>query len=131
MTETEATSLLSSQDDQGVATLHFEENKDYTTFRAEHAFDGEDIVFHFFKTPECPPKGYWDDVFPNTMSDVAQAVFQAGFPRLKAAWTEEVESWWLRCTGFASEGLPEERIKRFYRELDESLEAKNSKAPRT
>jgi hypothetical protein len=130
MGETEATSLLSSQNDQGVQPLQFIKDESYTTFRAEHAFEDEDIVFHFFKTAECPAKGYWDDVFPNTMSDVAQAVFQAGFPRLKAAWTQEVESWWLRCNGFANEGLPEERIKRFYSELDQALEAKNSKAPR-
>lgn len=132
MEETEATNLLSTQSDQGVQPLQFTKDESYTTFRAEHAFEDDDIVFHFFNTKEHEDdRKYWKDTFPTALSDVAQEVFKAGYPRLKAAWTEEVESWWLRCTGFANEGLPEERIKRFYKELDQSLDARKIIPPRT
>ncbi len=127
MKETEATSLLSTQDDQGVAALVFKNVTDYTTFRVEHAFDGDDIVFHFFRTPECPEKDYWEVVFPNVLSEVAQEIFQAGYPRLRAAFTHEQDSWWMRAGGFANAGIPEERCARFYAALDKALEARNIK----
>lgn len=131
MTETEATSLLGTQDEQGVVPLQFKKVTDYTTFSAEHAFDGDDIVFHFFRTKENPSDRYWQDVFPNGLSDVAQEVFQAGYPRLKATFTQEVDSWWMRASGFAHEGLPEERIQHFYAKLDQALETMSKSAPRT
>ena len=120
---TEATSLLSTQGEQGVSALQFIKNLMYTTFLVEHAFDGEDIVFHFFRTKENPTDKYWKTDFPNVLSDVAQDVFQASYPRLKAAWTEEQDSWWMRANGFASVGMPEERIHHFYEKLDQALEA--------
>lgn len=126
MTEKEATSLLASQDEQGVAVLQFIKDSTYTTFRSEHAFDAEDIVFHFFRAPENSADKYWSDTFPNALSEVAQSVFNASYPRLKAAFTQETDSWWMRATGFANEGLPEERLKRFYAELDRALDAKNA-----
>jgi hypothetical protein len=129
MKETEATTLLSNQSEQGVAALQFTEDKQYTTFRAEHAFDGDDIVFHFYRTEERPSDKYWSDTFPEGLSEIAQTVFKAGFPRLKAAFTKETDSWWMRAGGFAVEGLPEERIARFYKELDQALETRKDRAP--
>lgn len=119
-----------NQGDQGVSPLEFTRDKTYTTFEAEHAFAGDDIVFHFFRTPENGSEKYWQDIFPDALSEVAQEVFQAGYPRLKAAFTRETDSWWMRANSFASIGLPDERVKRFYQNLDQALEARNSKAPR-
>lgn len=103
--------------------MDFIKVRNYTTFLAEHAFDGDDIVFHFFRTPENPSDHYWKSVFPNALSDVAQKVFQAGYPRLKAAWTEEQDSWWMRAAGFATTGLPEDRLNLFYETLDQVADA--------
>lgn len=124
MTETEATSLLSTQDDQGVDPVRFQKVTDYTTFSAEHAFDGNDIVFHFFRTVETTGEQYWKHLFPDTLSEIAQEIFQAEYPRLKAAFTQEQDSWWMRATGFVDIGLPEERIAKFYEKLDQMLEAR-------
>jgi len=129
--ETEATSLLANQSEQGVAALQFTKVKDYTTFDAEHASDGSDLIFHFFRTEENSSDNYWKEIFPNALSEVAQAVFQAGYPRLRATYTREVDSWWLRADGFADEGLPEERILHFYKKLDQALDTMNKSAPRT
>jgi len=126
-TEQEATTLLASQDEQGVAALQFVPTTDFTTFRAEYAFSGDDIVFHFFRTEENPGEEYWGTIFPNVLSEVAQEVFQAGYPRLKAAFTREHDSWWMRAGSFVNVGLPEERVKRFYAALDQALEARNVK----
>lgn len=128
-TEKGVTDLLLNQADQGVLALQFEKVNDYTTFLAEHAFDGEDIVFHFFRSEENSTNKYWKEIFPEALSEVAQKVFQAGYPRLKAAWTEEQDSWWMRANGFVNIGLPEERIKSFYSELDQALEALKNKQP--
>lgn len=122
MKETEAKDLLSTQDDQGVDPMKFIENDAYTTFRAEHAIDGNDLVFHFFRHRGLPDKFWKDEGFPQALSDTAMAVFQATYPRLKATYTSEVDSWWMRASGFAVVGLPEERIERFYEKLDEALE---------
>lgn len=130
-TETQATSLLQEQTDQAVPTLLFTQVRDYTTFTAEHAFDGNDIVFHFFLTPEITPeqggKEYWSVTFPEALSEVAQQVFQAGYPQLRAAFTAEQDSWWMRANGFAVVGIPEERVTSFYAELDQALDARNVK----
>jgi hypothetical protein len=123
-TETEAKSLLSNQGDQGVQPLQFTRDNTYTTFESEHAFDEDDIVFHFFRATENSGDTYWKKVFPDVLSDVAQAVFEAGYPRLKAAFTDETDSWWMRANSFANTGLPEERVRRFYQKLDEALEAR-------
>lgn len=131
MTETEATSLLSTENDQGVLPLAFETSTEYTTFTSEHAFDGDDIVFHFFTPPGLGDSKeahtYWLETFPDVLSEVAQEVFQAEYPRLRAAWTAEHASWWMRASGFAAIGIPEERVQVFFAKLDQSLEARNVK----
>lgn len=110
------------------AVPKFTRNDDYTTFSAEHALEGEDIVFHFFPTDETksfPPKiDYWDSIFPDVMSTTTQEFFRADYPRLKAAPVNEfgIKSMWLRCHGFALDGVVEERVKLFYKKLDQALD---------
>ena len=79
----------------------------YTTFRAEYAFEGDDIVFHFFPPPECvgwEPRlqwAYWTEHFPVVLERVACEHFETTDPtRLKAAYTQELVSWWLRAHNF-------------------------------
>lgn len=88
-------------------------------------------MFHFFLTPEITPeqggKEYWSVTFPEALSEVAQQVFQAGYPQLRAAFTAEQDSWWMRANGFAVVGIPEERVTSFYAELDQALDARNVK----
>jgi hypothetical protein len=122
------TSLLHSEGDQNVMAMQFVQNHDYTTFIAEHAFDGNDIVFHFYPSPEHSDQAFWKQKFPDALSDVAQAFFQATYPRLKAAFTPEQNSWWMRANGFANVGLPTERVAAFYAALDQALETRNDKA---
>lgn len=107
--------------------MYFEKYVGYTTFLAEHAFDDDAIVFHFFVTPENNSREYWQEKFPPVLSEVAQEVFQAGYPRLRAAFTAEHNSWWMRADGFANEGIPKERIARFYDALDQALDAAKAK----
>ena len=137
MTEDQAPEMLKTQDDQSVLPIQFIKVEEYTTFRAEFAFDGDDIVFHFFLPPELEDlqkKGpsinqrvdkYWKDSFPRTLDVVARDFFKVEFPRLKAAYTEELQSWWLRAFGF-SDGLdPEARCRMFIARLDQALDAVN------
>jgi len=127
-----AMSVLSKEGtDYSLEPLRFTRNEEYTTFIGEHVFDGNDIVFHFFKSPELAAKAavdqvaYWKNTFPDALSQVAQDVFQAGYPRLKATYTQEVDSWWMRAYGFAVEGMPDDRVRAFYDNLDAELEKKS------
>ena len=122
-TEKQATELLSQQNDLAVPTLSFTKNTDFTTFVAEYAFDGDDIVYHFFRPEERKgDDAYWKELFPNTLSSVAMSNFNATFPRLKAAYTSEVDSWWLRASGFANVGDPAARSERFFAQLDKAID---------
>lgn len=122
----------------GIEPLAFTKVTDYTTFIAEYAFDGdeEDMVFHFFLTPEhheaalqYPPHVYirrmWandDGFFPTVMAEFAQKFFQMGYPQLRATYTQELSSWWLRCTGAGNTLDRDGRAVLFLRLLDEALD---------
>lgn len=116
---------MTSEAEYGVAALQFTKVRDYTTFDAEYAVVGDDIVFHFFlpddQTQVDAHSSYWLKQFPGALEQVAQSYWEATYPRLKAAYTEELSSWWLRCYGFANNGDPELRAQRFLEKLDEAL----------
>ncbi len=133
----EAVQTLKAEGDLPVLPLQFIQVTEYTTFRAELAITDGDIVFHFYVTEEVKqlqkptPREYWlgdNGIFPNALSEVAQQHFEVGYPRLKASYTEEMASWWLRAYGF---GLLLESHKfayAFLERLDAALDAAISKA---
>lgn len=116
----------------GVKSLEFEE-LEYTTFLAEWALDGIDLVFHF-KLPTSPEDlrkikydgDYWQGLFPGVLSEVAQEVFKATYPQLKAAFTPEMDSWWMRAYGFGKSFGAEELVRKFLDTLDIRLESRLS-----
>lgn len=120
--ETTAKRLLGEQEDTGVVPVQFTPHAEYTTYRAEWAVDGADLVFHFFPTEENNSRVYWTEHFPAVLERVAQEVFDATWPRLKAAYTPELVSYWLRAYGFASLGDPEARVRALFSALDSALD---------
>jgi hypothetical protein len=84
-----------------VEPLVYTQVKDYNTFLAEYAFEGGDIILHFYRTPEYKDNtAYWLNIFPMALDPVARIVFNATAPRLRAAYTEEMDSWWLRANDY-------------------------------
>ena len=117
-----------SQKAAGVSPLQFVQVTDYTTFRAEYAMEGDDFVLHFFKTPEHEQDvAYWLKKFPVVLDTVAREHFQATQPRLVAAYTDEMESWWLRANNYRNLIDKDGYIKRFLDKLDHVLETLISK----
>lgn len=107
--------------------MSFTRVSDYTTFEAEYCITlTGDIVFHFY-LPETvshlkAAELYWHTKFPEALDLTARTYWDAEFPRLKAAFTEEQNSWWLRCFGFGFIGDPEVRVQKFLEKLDSVLE---------
>ena len=130
-TEAEAADLIEDEEPHGVPLLQFKKVTDYTTFTAEYAFDGRDIVFHFFLPPEMEGKKndtYWLQVFPATLDPVVREAFRAGPPQLQAAYVNDfgINSWWLRAYGFAGFARlldPDLVCQSFLASLDAALEA--------
>jgi len=102
----------------------FKQVKDYTTFNAEHAMIGGDVVVHFFR-----PKGvkvddvYWKETFANALSAAAQEHFQAGYPRLAAKFTEEVDSWWFRARNYEHILDIDHYMDKFYGRVDALMDS--------
>ena len=120
--------VASDQNDvHGVAAMQFTQVNDYTTFRAEFAVTAGDIVFHFFETAEVQALSarniYWETVFAKELEAVAVRVFNADSTRLRAAYTDELRSWWLRAYGFGHLLDPHRLVYRFLDALDEALDA--------
>ena len=111
-----------------VLPLTFIPINEYTTYRGEVAITEGDLVFHFFITEEAnersnpAPKLYWLEIFPSVLQDVSQHYFNAKFPRLKAAYTEEQASWWLRAFGFGQVLDPHKFAYKFLEALDAALD---------
>lgn len=103
MTDEPTQERLESDFDKGYHTKALEFTpSEFTTFRAEWAWKGDDLVLHFFK-PEAKLDGnYWMTTFPNCLSEVAEDFFNASYPRLKAAYApeKELESWWMQASNF-------------------------------
>jgi len=109
--------------DYNVRTLDYTKVESYTTFWAEYAFEEGDIILHFYKTPEYQDNvAYWLNVFPAALDPVARTVFNATAPRLRAAYTEEMDSWWLRADSY--DHIIDKRglVLRFLDTLDKTLE---------
>lgn len=73
------------------------------------------------------PKTYWTATFPNTLSVVAEEYFAATYPRLKAAFTEENDSWWMRAYGFGMVLDPHALAYKFLERLDAALDVAMTK----
>jgi hypothetical protein len=109
-----------------VLPLHFIQCTDYTTFALEFAITEGDIVFHFYVTDEInalpDPTTYWKETFPNTLSTCVESYFKATYPRIKAAYTEEKASWWMRAYGFGHVLDPHLFVYKFLDEFDAALD---------
>jgi len=99
----------------------------YTTFRAEYAEIDSDLVFHFFATPEInklpDPWRYWRESFPDGLQRVATEHFGDGYPRIKAAYSDDLASWWLRASHYDHILDLKEYARRFLAKLDAVLDA--------
>jgi hypothetical protein len=94
-----------------------------SAFRAEWALKGannQDYVVHFFlKGPESrEARQFWTGIFPTRLSDTAMSYFGKEYPQLEAAYTPEVDSWWLSAKGCANTPFPTKYIELFFRTLD-------------
>lgn len=114
----------------GVDAFQFVKVEDNTTFRAEYGIKDEaHLVFHFFGTEEAnalpDPWRYWkNEVFPAVLERVAMDHFQTGPPYLRAAFSDELCSWWLQCDGAANKTLDVDAYARkFLDKLDAALDA--------
>lgn len=111
-----------------VNAVKFEPVNYYTTFRAEYAVkDDCDLVFHFFATNEInklpDPWMYWKVTFPDVLEQIAPSFFKSGPPELRAAYTDELASWWLQADGAAGKVLnPDLYASKFLEELDGVLD---------
>ena len=124
---------LSTEQFVGVGDLSTEAPKfvpveTYTTFSAEYALMDGDIVLHFFTNDDInampDARQYWKTTFPNVLSKTASAYFNADYPKLKAAYSEELASWWLRAYGFDHILDEEAFVMRFLEQLDSDLDTK-------
>jgi hypothetical protein len=112
--------------DQKVEGLKYTPVKEYTTFTAEYTMLNGDIVIHFFLPEEVDhlknANTFWKTKFPEVLDFFSRSFWEADYPRLQAAYTPELNSWWMRCFGFANIGDPEARAKKFFEGLDAELE---------
>lgn len=113
-----------------VLPIQFMPVKDLTTFAAEVAVTEGDFVYHFYVTAEVnagpDPRKYWLELFPGVLEKTAKEYFKADFPRLKAAYTEEKASWWLRAFGFGLVLEPHKMALAFCDALDAALDSATS-----
>ena len=113
-----------------VIGITFMKVQDLTTFAAEVAVTEGDFVYHFYVTDEVNrgpnPHKYWLELFPEVLEKTAKEYFKADFPRLKAAYTEEKASWWLRAFGFGLVLEPHKMALSFCDALDAALDSATS-----
>lgn len=97
----------------------------YTTFTAEYALIGEDLVFHFFPSPERNKvefTQYWIHNFPKCLDESARQHFDADYPRLVAKYTDELKSWWFKAHGYDHVIDVDAFVARFLKRLDEAID---------
>lgn len=107
------------------AVPKFKAMNEFTTFNSEYAISpGGDITIHFFLPPEFRTVNvYWTNRFPTALDRVARAYFAADAPRLRAKYTEELNSWWFHAQGYGHIIDLEKFLQGFFTQLDASLEA--------
>lgn len=111
------------------AVVQFTKVEDFTTFLAEYTLVDSNIVFHFFMSREVSQKddkfqqSYLLDIFPNVLSPVAEAYFEATKPRVTAQYVPEMKSWWMRANGYATRLDPDGFVRRFLETLDGALDS--------
>lgn len=118
------------------AVIKFTEVKGFTTFLAEYAVQDGSYIVHFFPPRERYVSSgngkmqvhgeflvKWQRTFPQVLSPTAERYFGATAPRLQAAYTAEMFSWWLKCSSFAERLDPDGYIMKFFEELDSALDA--------
>jgi hypothetical protein len=110
------------------AVPKFTKIEDFTSFLAEYAMIGSDLVMHFYGTEEHPNDGgaegeqYWKVHFPSCLELVGQDHFQATKPRLIAKYTKEMRSWFLKAQGYDHLTDIDEFVRKFCTKLDAALE---------
>lgn len=124
--------ILTDEPTTGVQGLQFTQVDSFTTFKAEYAFEGDDIVYHFFLSKEDEPhwvnKGtrkYWLETFPKVLEPVVFQIFKVQPPRVKAAYVDDmgINSWWLKAYGFANSLDAEGLCSKLFETLDAALDA--------
>lgn len=125
--------------------LQFTKVEDLTTFAAEVAVTDGDAVYHFYATKEVnalplwtigngvrdlemTAQYYWTKFFPSIMEQAAKEYFDADERRLRAAYTAEAASWWLRAKGAGQRLDPQRFALGFCDALDKALEGSMLKA---
>ena len=119
LTKTEAVQTIAGDGDKNVQVPDFEK-KTFKHFDVEFGLKDKAIVVHFFKKDEMS-QGYWETAFGQVLSDVAQAHFNAGYPRLRAAFVPDFElnSWWFSAQGYEHLLDLDGYVLRFLERLDE------------
>lgn len=110
----------------GTEAMEFRQVDTCAAFRAEWALKGshnQDYVVHFFLKNEQSLKDravreFWTGTFPIRLSDTAMSYFGKTHPQLEAAYTPEVDSWWLSAKDCANNAFPDKYIELFFRTLD-------------
>lgn len=71
---------------------------EYDSFKVETCIDenGEDATIHFYPKDDSD----FHPLFAQTLDIEARTYFNATFPQIKAAYTRELNSWWLSLTAF-------------------------------
>ena len=126
-----ANETLAAEGTLPVLPLQFVPVKAYTTFDAEFAVTEGDLVFHFFIPEDMQRHAgleqYWMQRFPEALDRIAREFFAAEFPRLKAAYTHEQASWWMRAAGFGLRLDPHALSQNFLARLDAALDPSATK----
>lgn len=102
---------------------------DKPTLLGEYALIDNDLVFHFYLTEEQKKQAgssdYWFNTFPRVLDKTAQEYFQVGAPRLKASYTDEMGSWWMRAYGFGNVLDPDSIALGFMERLERDLKTQS------
>jgi hypothetical protein len=108
-----------------VTAPQFKWDNRYTTFEAEYhicEYTG-DVTIHFF--PSSEDNLYmkvWVHEFGPMLETCVLREWHPDPSRFRAAWTEELSSWWLRAYGFGR-GLGVEALReRFFDALDAAMD---------
>jgi hypothetical protein len=108
----------------------------YNNFHVEYALTDGNFIVHFFVHPDAlsvwPEEDlerWWQNVFAQTMSTVAQEHFNATLPRIMAKYTMETASWWFRAQGYGHLLDPFAFLHAFFELLDGSLPSVDGRPP--